>query len=478
MSVGLSVAKLGSVHAVERDCGGQTTRLRAWLAVMLALAAAIALLIPRAIPAATDRVGAPVAAGSAQAVAAGLYTACALLAGDEVGCWGWNDFAQLGIGTRGGPLICHELACAPSPIALSTLSGATAVAVGGRNGCAVLAGGGVDCWGNNSGGQLGIGSHRGPDRCSGAACSRTPIPVSAISSATQVSVGRNHACALLRDGTIDCWGDNDSGQLGDGSSRGPQHCGTEPCATAPVAVRGITDATEVSAGEDFTCALLRDGTIDCWGSNLMGEIASGSRTGPATCGGIGCARTPHAVSAITTATQISAGSDGACALLRDGTVDCWGDNEAGEIGDGANTGPQRCVGGYACALLATPVSALTGATAVATGGAYACALLAGGSVVCWGSNTYGTLGDGSLAGPHGCATGACATTPVTVAGIATATQISAGYANACALLGSGATDCWGDGSVGELGIGAHPSLQRCDDGDRCSATPVAVHGIG
>ena len=200
---------------------------------------------------------------------------------------------------------------------MSGITNAIAVGAGAFDTCAVLAGGTVECWGNNNAGQLGDGTSTGPEgvgTCQDEACSPTPVPVTAITNATAVTIGgettssplfpgSTHACALLSGGSVECWGANELGQLGDGTFVGPEVC-AQSCSSTPVPVSGITNASAVSAGEDHTCALLSGGGVRCWGSNFFGQVGDGKFLGPETCPPfapeeeISCSTRPEPVSGI------------------------------------------------------------------------------------------------------------------------------------------------------------------------------------
>jgi alpha-tubulin suppressor-like RCC1 family protein len=417
----------------------------------------------------------PTGGGShaAQAISAGGDETCVLLVGAGPVCTGYNIDGQLGDGTSTGPQSCSTLACSTTPVAVSGTIDAAAISLGDAHTCALLSGGSVDCWGLNNFGQLGNGTSTGPQSCSGMACSTTPVVVSAITNATAISAGTWDTCALLSGGSVDCWGLNYYGQLGDGTSTGPQNCNSYPCSATPVAVSGITNAKAVSVGGLGACALLSGGSVECWGENSAGQLGDGTFPGPGTCSlAVWCSTTPVTVSGITTATAISVGERHACALLSGGSVECWGDNASGELGDGTATGPSTCTNSSPCATTPVVVSGITNATAISAGFDAGldetCALLSGGSVDCWGANASGELGDGTSTGPSTCFNGAsCSTTPVAVSGITNATGVSVGGAHACALLFGGSVECWGDNSVGELG-----------DGDTNSSDlPVRMSGL-
>jgi alpha-tubulin suppressor-like RCC1 family protein len=182
--------------------------------------------------------------------------------------------------------------------------------------------------------------------------SSTPVPVSGLTGITAISAGGDSTCALLTNGTVDCWGDNFFGELGIGTMTGPDTCSptvaSEPCSTSPVQVTGLTGVTAISAGGDnANCALLANGTVnalltngtvDCWGSNLSGQLGIGTTTGPDNCGGEACSTTLVEVTGLTGVTAISAGGGSTmCALLTNGTVDCRGDNTDGALGNGTTT---------------------------------------------------------------------------------------------------------------------------------------------
>jgi alpha-tubulin suppressor-like RCC1 family protein len=131
--------------------------------------------------------------------------------------------------------------------------------------CFCLAGGGVDCWGLNTSGQLGNGTTTGN--------TGAPVAVSGITNATAITARHSHTCALLATGGVDCWGDNGFGKLGNG---------TTTTSSTPVAVSGITNATAVAAGYYHTCALLATGGAACWGYNYFGQLGNGTTTDSST----------------------------------------------------------------------------------------------------------------------------------------------------------------------------------------------------
>jgi alpha-tubulin suppressor-like RCC1 family protein len=404
--------------------------------------------------------------GQVMSLTSGQDQSCATLASGAIDCWGGNDSGELGDGTTTGPSTCNYLYgteyCSASPIGVSGISTATQASAGANHTCATLASGHIACWGDNGYGELGDGATTGPDMCplaetgsNGAYCSASPVMVTGILDASQVAAGGgsyslNQTCALLDTGSIACWGSNIVGQLGDGVSTGPDTCadGGHYCSASPVTVSGITDATQISAGGNDTCARLATGEIDCWGDNSNAELGDGINAGPEICAVAGeyCSTTPVAVSGIANATEVSVGYLQACAVLATGNVDCWGRVDAGGLGDGTTTYSDVPV----------TVSGISNAAAVSAGDGYTCALLATGHIDCWGGNDQGQLGDGTTTS---------SAVPVAVSGITNATEIAAsgafsnGGGSTCARLATGQIECWGLGPTGT------------------SDVPVAVSGL-
>ena len=347
---------------------------------------------------------------------------------------------------------------------------ATTLATGEDHACVLVNGGTVKCWGLNNAGQVGNGSKTG-------LVSR-PVRVIGLSGVAAVAAGDNHSCALLKVGTVKCWGLNDAGELGDGTTT---TVGV-PVDVKAVGGRGLLrNVSAIVAGQDHSCALLRAGTVVCWGQNQYGVLGNGT---------IKDSTTPVIVTGLTHVNAIATGNQDSCALLQAGTVKCWGYNDDGELGDGIKNGPQSCAFGdfdascsttpvtvkwvktatavsvrsnSVCALLTaatvtcwgvtpTSVTGLSGVTAISSGGApygqYTCALLKTGTAKCWGYNQDGELGNG---------TQTSTTAPVSVAGLKNATTIAAGGVFACARLADSDTECWGTNSYGQLGNGPGPN---------------------
>jgi alpha-tubulin suppressor-like RCC1 family protein len=346
-----------------------------------------------------------------QFVAPGFEHTCAVTASGGAKCWGDNGSGQLGNAT-------HTDTSLPVDV-IGLSSSVKAITAGSYHTCALIGSGQAMCWGSNNYGQLGDGSG-----------SNSPTPVNVYGldhGVTAVSGGFGHTCAITYLGGVKCWGDNDRGQLGDG---------TELKQLTPVDVTGLTTGVKaIALGYEHTCALTTNGGVKCWGHNYYGQLGDGTTTDRST---------PVDVSGLTSdVTAITTGFNHTCALTSSGKVKCWGYNVEGQLGDRTTTNRS------------TPVTVndlTSGIAAITAGGLHTCAMTTYGRVCCWGGNGDGQLGDGSFIEKL---------TPVTVGGLASgASAIAAGVGYTCTLAGQGRLKCWGsdfsgivDSPAGQLGLG-------------------------
>ena len=399
------------------------------------------------------------------AITAGEFHSLALGNDGTVWAWGENYLGQLGDGTTMNRV---------TPVQVSGLTGIIAVSGGGYHNLAQKSDGGVWVWGDNSFGQLGDGTTT--------VRRTTPVQVSGLTGIIAIAGGLFHSLALKSDGMIWAWGDNENGQLGDGTIT----AGT----ITPVLVSGFNDAIAITGGCAHSLALKDDGTVWAWGSDYYGQLGSGIPT---------VRETPVKVNGRHEVTDIAAGGYHSLALGNDGTVWAWGGNYSGQLGDGTtidraepgmvnglNGKFTKIAAGYSHSLAlkddrtvwawgnnyygqlgdgtetmrTTPVrvGGLTGIVAVSGGGSHSLALKSDGTVWAWGSNGSGQLGDGTTI---------VRTTPVRVSGLTGIIAVSGGGYHSLALKSDGTVWAWGSNSSGQLGDGTTTSR----------TTPVQVSGL-
>ena len=348
----------------------------------------------------------------ASSVSAGGEYTCIGRPDGTARCTGRNQFGQLGDG---------DMTNVSAPVPVSGLTNVARVIAGDEFSCALLTDGTAKCWGLGEKGQRGDGT---TDQMALA-----PVSVAGLTNAVAFGAGYDHACALIGDGTMRCWGGNSSGQLG--------HATPSGMSTVPVAVDNVIDATSIAVGAFHTCAVGADRTVRCWGRNINGQLGDGTLMD---------SPTPVTVVGLTNVSAVAAGGSHTCALRVDGSVGCWGSNDFGQLGDGTGASSRTIV----------VVPGLSNAIAVSAGWAHTCALLQDQTVRCWGWNVSGQVGNGTTAN---------ALTPVAVVGLAGASAVTAGWwQHSCARLTDGNVRCWGQNQWGQLGNGTTAS----------SATPVSM----
>ena len=396
------------------------------------------------------------AAAAMTVVLALAFGATARAAGDTVQTWGYNADGELGNGMNVDTSM-------PGPV--TGLTGVTAIAGGANHSLARLSDGSVKVWGSNFDGQLGNGNNTGPDTCP-SACSESPISVPGLSHVIAVAAGDDHSLALLANGTVMAWGDNARGQLGNGNATGPDTC-PSACSKSPIPVGGLSHVVAIAAGGFHNLALLANGTVVAWGNNSSGELGNGTNTGPDTCGPLKCSTKPIPVSGVSGVVAISAGlvDSQSVALLSNGTLMDWGLNSSGELGNGSNTGPDTC-GAVACSKKPIAVGGLAGVVSIAAASGYTLARLSNGTARAWGYNANGNLGDGTTTDHY---------SPKPVGGLSGAAQVAVGDGHSLALLSNGTAKSWGRNDDGQLGIGNNTGPDTC--GGPCSKNAVAVTGL-
>ncbi|MEP7121148.1 MAG: hypothetical protein ABJE95_09570 [Byssovorax sp.] len=348
----------------------------------------------------------------------GAQHSCVTAVTGGIKCWGHNDGGQLGNDTATESGV-------PVPVKGLT-SGMLALAASGDT-CAVTVAGALLCWGHNESGQLGNGTMQG---------SLTPMGVSGLGSgARAVAAGGLHTCAVTAAGAALCWGENSSGELGDG---------TAAASLVPVAVKGLSSGvTAVAVGFGHSCAITGAKTVKCWGLDKYGELGNGAASEVPV-------KTPVDVKGLVSVAAIASSSLHTCALDTSGLVSCWGHNLDGELGNGTTADSSVPQG-----VMGLP----DGVTAIGVGTSHTCAVTKEGGVKCWGNNSFGQLGDGSIMK---------SSSPVDVQGLSSGVvAVALGFDHTCAVLTTGAVKCWGGNFYSQLGNGTTTQ----------SLVPVDVKGL-
>jgi len=353
--------------------------------------------------------------------------ACAVKSDKSLWCWGDNNFGQLGQGNTNEAQVTADI---PKPVRVSLWADVSALALGSAHTCATRGSAGdLWCWGASASGQLGGGiAIMNSNQLS-------PLQITGFSGVTKLVAGGFHTCAQKNDGTTWCWGRNDQGQLGVGNT-------TQQNSPMQLSTLPPNSVVDIGTGNLHTCVLKTDFTVQCWGNNDSGQLGNKQRILEA------LTPTNAALTSIlpgaTNAAALLAGPSHTCVSTTGGNMACWGANTAGQLGRG-NLSPGN---GMPLPVLVAAGSQLTNVanapTGIALGELHTCAA-ANGGVWCWGRNLEGQLGLGSgnlLEQPF----------PKQISAFA-ASIITAGGRQSCATQANLSVWCWGKNSDGQLGVG-------------------------
>lgn len=393
-----------------------------------------------------------------------LHT-CALFSNGSVKCWGDNTYGQLGLGDvahRGDA--AAEMGDALSFVSLGTGRTALDLGVGYGHTCVLLDNNTVKCWGRNDYGQLGKEDTavRG-DGANEMGDNLTAITLGTNITASAISVGAYHVCVILQTSSdVKCWGRNDSGQLGldSGTHRGDNVLEMGDNLTALVLGVGRT-AAAIQAGGEHSCAKLDNSTLKCWGNNASGQLGQGGAQNQGDGANEMSSLTVTNLGTGLTASSFKGGSLHNCALLNNGTLKCWGNGGEGQLGYGGSQtrGDQNNEMGDNLATVDLGASAST----ISSGGSHNCAILTATSTVkCWGYGFYGQLGQGGSLSRGNQPNEMGANLAVADLGTSlTALFIAVGGHHSCAILNTNKVKCWGRNDRGQLGVG--DALHKGDD---------------
>jgi alpha-tubulin suppressor-like RCC1 family protein len=332
--------------------------------------------------------------------AGGNHT-CGISTAGALYCWGRNFQGEVGDGT----IVSHN-----TPVFIGAVEAPWSdVDAAALYTCGVTSSGAAYCWGDNTSGKLGNGT-----------VSNSLVPVAVAGDLTFRTVSAasaDFACGVTSDNLGYCWGQNDVGELGDG---------TTELRLVPTAVTGSLEFVDITTGSGQACGVTVASEGYCWGFNGVGQLGNGTSTTDPTA-------SPQPVSGNVRFADISAGDSHTCGVTTDGAGYCWGSNRWGELGDGGVTRSTTPV----------PISGSLTLSEMSLGADYSCGLTTGGDAYCWGRNDWGNLGDGTTAGR-------LVPTEVSAGGL-TFVSIVTGSHHTCALTAGGVAYCWGWNHDGQLG---------------------------
>ena len=302
----------------------------------------------------------------------------------------------------------------------------TDVNAGTSHSCAILDDGAIRCWGSNGNGQLGDGSR---DDKLAPTVVNTPLGRIAIS----VSTGLAHSCAIFDDGSLRCWGDNSQGQLGDGTT-------VERTVPTLVNLGNGRSASSITLGQTHTCSILDDNSVKCWGGNANGQVGDGSTSDR---------NIPTKILFDgSDVISLSAGSYHTCAILINSSIECWGDNWHGQLGDGSNDRQ----------LTPKSLGNQYQSRSISSGAFHTCSIMINNSLYCWGFNSGGQLGNGNYDNFN-------LPNPVPLSENQIPSIIESGFHHTCSVLDNGKVICWGDNAKGQLGDGTNNDRIIADEVD-------------
>ena len=376
-------------------------------------------------------------------ISSGGNHVCALTSGGEVRCWGTGGDGQLGNDSTANK--DHPVTVLSANGVSTALEDIVQITSGENHTCALGVSGSVKCWGDGTSGQLGNGGTSDLDN---------PVAVTVdtdnnwLEGIVQISSGADHTCVLTTEGTVLCWGEGEDGRLGNGDAN--QADQSRPVGVSAVGggntlLKGIV---QISGGGAHTCALTSGKTILCWGQNTYGQLGLGTNYVLDENNPVPVMDGDGSTTPLANIVQVSAGENHTCALTSGGEVWCWGDGSSGRLGYSSNFSTKYPVRVVNASGSSTPLGNIV---QISSGGEHNCALTSGGNVYCWGKGANGRLGN-NLSVNRNYAV-AVETSSSDSNALANVVRISTGGDHTCVLISSGEVRCWGLGTNGRLGNG-------------------------
>ena len=368
-------------------------------------------------------------------ISVGNSYACAVKENKTVLCWGYGGNGQLGNGqnsqSRTSVVVLNHTGNGP-------LTEIKQISSGPDHTCGVKKSSKVLCWGEGDSGQLGNGEY---DNSNIPVFVRNIDGVGDLRGVQQVSTGYEHTCALKKNRTVLCWGGGSSGKLGNGA----KNSSSLPVLVTDVDKNGLLrNIQQISTGDWHTCAVDDKGQVFCWGYGgygVLGDLKSKSSSFPVAVFNV--AKTKNNVE------QVSAGSSHNCVLTYDGNVFCWGLGTYGQLGNGEGNGKLTISRIPVAVLNTSGKGMLKDIEQIKLGNYHSCAINRSGRGFCWGTGSYGELGNGGF--PYTQSRPTAIRNQNGTSPLESIKEIAAGSYHTCSLQDNGKSFCWGDGEFGQLG---------------------------
>ena len=397
-------------------------------------------------------------------VVIGSEHSCALLADGAVKCWGLGEFGQLGQASQQNVGDgANEMGSDLVAVDLGSSGTAISIAAGCHHTCVILQDHSVKCWGRATSGRLGSGTGGADDNVGDGpnemGDNLAAVPLGTGKSAIALAAGCALTCAILNDHTLKCWGGGSFGKTGQGNTEnlgnGPNELGDN---LEAVQLGTGKTALAVTAGGHFTCVLLNDGSVKCFGRNHNGQLGIGHQNDIGDSSGeMGDSLVSVNLGTGKTALSIAAGTAHVCAVLNDGSAKCWGQGTHGRLGLGSSSFYGRSVSDMGDNLPTISLGTSKRALSMSAGRYHTCAVLSDHSLKCWGRSNVGQIGQGNTLDVGDSSGEMGEALPIVNLGSSKTALFSfAGGVDAqhsCALLNDGTVKCWGSGDNGMLGQG-------------------------